>query len=121
MKKSFLLSFFLLLTLVAPVLAGPPKKVVYSTSRSTKFNWTWPFHPTEKFTAVQTKPYHYASRVAMVSQEDVSKYRFYYPEKTCHREWGYFFVPGTKLCPKHPVIVFGAPKAYVETITFNNK
>ncbi|HVZ79985.1 MAG TPA: hypothetical protein VHE12_04190 [bacterium] len=114
MKKALL--SILLVLVVAPLWAGPPMKVVYSTSRTAKFDWKWPYHPIERFSAVQTKPYHYASRVASMNLENVAKYRFYFPEKTCHREWGYFFTPGTKLCPKHPVIIFGAPKNYDETI-----
>lgn len=114
MKKA--LTLLLLSAIGAPLWAAPPMKVVYSTTRTAKFDWKWPYHPIERFDAVQTKPYHYAGRVAYLSQEDVSKYRFYFPEKTCHREWGYFFEPGTKLCPCHPVIIFGQPKAYTETI-----
>lgn len=111
-----ILSIFLVLMVAAPLWAERPKKVIYKTSRTAKFDWKWPYHPIERFNAVQTKPYYYAGRVVYLSQEDLAKFRHYFPEKTCHREWGYFFAPGTKLCPKHPTIIFGAPKSYTETI-----
>lgn len=100
----------------APVLANPPMKVVYSTSATTHFNWKWPYHPVEKYTAVQTKPYYYTGRILYLNQEDVSKYRFYFSQRTCRNEWGYFFPPGTKLCPRRPSIIFGDPPAYTEVI-----
>ena len=102
-----------------PLLADPPMKVVYSTSSSTHFNWNWPFHPVRVYDATQTKPYYYTGRVLyLLSEEDVSKYRFYYPERTCKNGWGYFFPPGTKLCPRRPYIIFEWPKAYKETIYY---
>lgn len=101
------------------VLADPPLKVVYSSGSTTHFNWTWPFRPVRTYYATQTKPYDYTARVLNI-QEDVSKYRFYHPERTCRNDWGYFFPPGTKLCPRHPAIIFGAPPAYAETIYFKN-
>jgi hypothetical protein len=110
------LFFTLSLAVGAPVLADPPMKVVYSTSATTHFNWKWPYHPVEKYTAVQTKPYYYTGQILNFSQEDVSKYRFYFRQRTCRNEWGYFFPPGTKLCSKRPPIVFGDPQAYREVI-----
>jgi hypothetical protein len=114
----WLAGFFFALTLIAgvPVLADPPMKVVYSTSSTTHFNWNWPYHPVETYTAVQTKPYYYAGRVFYLNPEDASKYRFYFSQRTCRNEWGYFFPPGTKLCSKRPAVVFGDPKAYTEVI-----
>ncbi len=108
--------FFALFVVGAPVFADPPLKVVYTTSATTHFNWKWPYHPVEKYTAVQTKPYYYTGRILYLSDEDVSKYRFYYSQRTCRNEWGYFFPRGTKLCPKRPAIIFDDPKAYTEVI-----
>lgn len=116
MKKSIGFFSILFFMAVVPLLADPPLKVIYSTSTTTHFNWTWPYHPVRVYTAVQTKPYYYTGRVLYLSHEDVSKYRFYYPERTCHNEWGYFFEPGTKLCPRRPAILFGNPYAWTEFI-----
>ena len=119
MKKIGAFLFFLLAAV--PVLADPPLHTVYSSGSTTHFYWTWPFHPVRTYHATQTKPYHYTGRVLALSQgEDASKYRFHYPERTCRNEWGYFFEPGTKLCSHRPIIVFGNPKAYTETIYFKN-
>jgi hypothetical protein len=113
----WLAGFFLSLTLIVgiPAQAKPPMKVIYSASKTTHFSWKWPYHPVEKYTAVQTKPY-YAGRVFYLSPEDVSKYRFYFAQRTCRNEWGYYFPPGTKLCPGRPAVIFGDPKAYTEVI-----
>ena len=116
MKRAVGLLLMLWALVSVPVMANPPMKVVYSSSSTTHFNWTWPYHPVRVYTAVQTKPYYYTGRLLYLSQEDVSKYRFYYPDRTCRNEWGYFFVPGTKLCPRHPIIIFGDPYAYTEFI-----
>jgi hypothetical protein len=116
MKRSWVLLLALFPFGATPALTAPPMKVVYSSGSTTRFDWKWPYHPVQKFTAVQTKPYYYTGRVLFISQEDVSKYRFHYPDRTCRNDWGYFFEPGTKLCPRHPAIIFGAPKAYSEVI-----
>ena len=108
---------FLLLFLAAvPVLADPPLKVVYRSGSTTTFKWTWPYHPVRVYSATQTKPYYATGRVLYLSGEDVSKYRFHYPDRTCRNDWGYFFPKGVKLCPRHPAITFGAPAAYTEVI-----
>ena len=108
--------FTLTMFIGIPVLADPPMKVIYSTSATTHFNWNWPYHPVEKYTAVQAKPYYYTGQLMNFTLEDVSKYRHYFPQRTCRNEWGYFFPPGTKLCPKRPAIIFGDPNAYTEVI-----
>ena len=107
--------FLLVFLATVPVLAGPPLKVVYSSSSTTTFKWTWPFHPVRVYTATQTKPYYYTGR-ALAIGVDASKYRFYYPERTCRNEWGYFFPKGVKLCPHRPAIIFAPPPAYSEII-----
>lgn len=108
--------FLLLLLVTVPVLADPPLKVVYSSSSTTTFKWTWPYHPVRVYNATQTKPYAYTGRAIALMGEDVSKYRFHYPERTCHNDWGYFFPKGVKLCPRRPAILFGPPAAYSEVI-----
>ncbi len=110
--------FFTLTMFVGiPVLADPPMKVIYSTSATTHFNWKWPYHPVEKYTAVQDQ--------ALLLHRSIHEF---YPwktflntattfrQRTCRNEWGYFFPPGTKLCPKRPAIIFGDPNAYTEVI-----
>lgn len=116
MKKSR--GLLLVLFLLAPtmLLAGPPLYVIGSTTSTTKFTWKWPYRPVQVYTAVQTKPYYYSGRVLLLSQEDVSKYRFYHPERTAKNDWGYFFQPGVKLTPRRPAIHFGSPTAYTEVI-----
>ncbi len=106
---------FLFLFLAVPVLADPPLQVVYSSGSTTTFKWTWPYHPVRVYTAVQTQPYSTTGR-ALALGVDASKYRFYYPERTCRNEWGYFFPKGVKLCPRRPAILFGPPAAYSEII-----
>jgi hypothetical protein len=115
MKKNGGLFLFLFL-LAVPVLAGPPLKVIYSEGSTTTFKWTWPYHPVRVYNATQTKPYFYTGRALALSLEDVSKYRFYYPERTCRNDWGYYFPKGVKLCPHRPAIIFGPPQAYTEII-----
>jgi hypothetical protein len=110
--------FLLFFLAAAPLLADPPMKVVYKSGYSTHFSWKWPFHPVQVFHSTQTKPYYYTGRVLYISQEDVSKYRHYFPERTCKNGWGYFFDPGTKLCPRRPYIIFESPKAYTEVIYY---
>lgn len=114
MKKTSGLLLLLFLAAV-PVLADPPLKVVYSSGSTTTFKWTWPYHPVRVYNATQTKPYYYTGRVLAIG-EDVSKYRFHYPERTCRNDWGYFFPKGVKLCPRRPAIIFGPPPAYSEII-----
>src|SRR5579883_2720230 len=104
MKKTSSL-ILLLLLVVVPVLADPPLKVVYSSSSTTTFKWTWPYHPVRVYNATQTKPYYYTGRV-LALEGDAAKYRFHFPDRTCRNEWGYFFAPGTKLCPRRPAILF---------------
>jgi hypothetical protein len=116
MKRLAGLFFAISLVIGVPVMAQPPMKVVYSTSTTTHFGWKWPYHPVETYNAVQTKPYYYTGRILYLSQEDVSKYRFHFPDRTCRNEWGYFFEPGTRLCPLHPAIIFGAPKIFTEVV-----
>ena len=108
--------FLLLFLTTAPLTANPPMKVVYSQGYTAHFNWDWPYHPIRVYHATQTKPYYYTGRVLYISQDNVAKYRFYFPEKTCRNDWGYFFAPGTKLCPRRPAIIFGWPKAFTEVI-----
>ncbi len=70
-------------------------KVISSTTTSTRFDMKWPYHTVTTYNATQTMPYHSTGRILyLVTHEDVSKYRFYYPQNTCRNEWGYFFPTG---------------------------
>jgi hypothetical protein len=116
MKKHGIYLFIGFLMAVVPVLADPPMKVVYSNTQTTHFKWTWPFQTLRTYTAVQTKPYYPTGRIIYMTQEDISKYRFYFPQRVCRNEWGYYFPPGTRLCSHMPAVIFGAPPFYIETI-----
>ena len=81
--------------------AGAPMKTLYSKSVSTNFKWHWPYQTVKISNYKQTKPYFYTGRcLNLVTNEDVSKYRYYYRQNICKNDWGYFFPKGTKLCPK---------------------
>ncbi len=97
----------------AIALADPPLKVISSTTTSTRFDMKWPYHTVTTYNATQTKPYYTTGRILyLVTHEDVSKYRYYYPQNTCHNEWGYFFPKGTILCSHRPARTFGPPDFY---------
>ncbi len=104
------LSFALTLTAGVPVLANPPMKVVYSASTTTHFNWTWPYHPVEKYTAVQTRPYYYAGRMLYLTPEDFSKYRFYFSQRTCRNEWAITSLREPSFVPSVPWLFSAIPK-----------
>jgi hypothetical protein len=92
-------------------------KVVSSTTTSTRFDMKWPFRTVTTYNASQTRPYYSTGRIVyLVTQQDVSKYRYHNPQNTCQNEWGYFFPKGTKLCNRRPVISFGPPDYYTVAI-----
>jgi hypothetical protein len=101
----------------AAALANPPMKVISSTSSTTRFDMKWPYHTVTTYNAAQTKPYYSTGRILyLVTHEDVSKYRHFYPQNTCWHEWGYFFPKGTILCSHRPARTFGPPDYYVVEI-----
>jgi hypothetical protein len=108
---------FALILLAAAPGRTAPMRVVYSSTKATHFSWKWPYHPVETYTAVQTKPYLYIGRILNLTHQDLSKYRFHYPNRTCCNDWGYFFPAGTKLCSKRPLVIFKAPNSYYEVIS----
>jgi hypothetical protein len=110
--------FFIVIAQAAQ--ADPPMKVIYSTTTTTHFNWNWPYHPVQKYTSVQIKPYRVVSpnKVSYATKEDVSQYRFHNRHLTYQNQWGYFFPEGTKPVKNgNSAVVFGAPKSYYETIS----
>ena len=113
-KKALALFLFLW---VSMAWANPPMKVISSVTTSTRFDMKWPYHTVTTYNANQTIPYHTTGRILyLVTHEDVSKYRYHYPQNTCRNEWGYFFPPGTKLCSRHPAVSFGPPDYYTVAI-----
>lgn len=95
--------------LAAGALQAKPLEVIYHDKVSTKFTWKWPYHSRQTKTYLQTKPYFYTGRLINVANENVSKYRFYYTQRTGMNEWGYFFKPGDKLASPH-VLSFAPPQ-----------
>jgi len=97
-----------------PVLAAPPLYVISSTTSKTHFDWKWPYHPISTWTAYQTKPYYYyTGRILYVDQNiDVTKFRFYHPQRAEKNQWGYYFAPGTYLRNQRPVPIFSPPSVY---------
>ena len=115
MKKLGVILFCFLVA--AAALADPPLKVISSTTSSTRFDMKWPYRTVTTYNATQTKPYYSTGRILyLVTHQDVSKYRFYYPQNTCWHEWGYFFPKGTVLCSHRPARTFGPPDGYVVEI-----
>ena len=102
--RVFTAAFFILL-LVATT-ASAERRTVYSKKVTTSFKWHWPLQTVRETQYVQKKDYYYMARLLDLSRENVSKYRFYYDQRTCKNEWGYYFRPGDKLCPKQ-IIQFG--------------
>src|SRR5260221_12730235 len=94
--KSISKVIFLFLILVS-VAQATPLEGIYKNQVTTKFKWHWPHQTRSTTNYLQTKPYHYAGRLINVTGENVSKYRFYYTQKTNKNGWGYFFHPDDKL------------------------
>ena|ERR1039458_7769409 len=86
-----------------------PLEVIYKDEHTTKFKWQWPQTTHRVTNYLQTKPYYYTGRLINVANENVSKYRFYYTQKTCKNDWGYFFPTGVKLCT-HEILHFPSPQ-----------
>ena len=95
--KSFVLFTFLAVCLLSPPAARAQNRVVYSESVTTTFKWQWPLQTVRSATYTQTKPYYSTRRMIYLTKENVSRYRFYYPQKASQNDWGYFFKPGDKL------------------------
>jgi hypothetical protein len=102
--KVFTAALFILCLMAST--ASAEKRVVYSKKVTTSFKWKWPLQTVRETQYVQKKDYYYMARLLDLSKEDVSKYRFYYNQKTAKNDWGYFFKSGDKLAPKQ-IIQFG--------------
>lgn len=109
MKTFFKITLGLLLLLSGRLAQAKPLEVIYKDVHSTKFTWHWPQTTHRVTNYLQTKPYYYTGRLINVANEDVSKYRFYYTQRTCLNPWGYFFHPGDKLCT-HQILHFPSPQ-----------
>ena len=105
LKTIFLFGFLLTVGSVQ----AKPLEVIYKDQATTKFKWHWPYQTRRTTNYLQTKPYFYTGRLINVANENVSKYRFYYTQKTCKNDWGYFFHPGDKLC-SHEILHFPSPQ-----------
>lgn len=114
MKTLFKSIFFTGLLAVVGAAQAKPLEVIYNDKVTTHFNWKWPYKTNQTKTYVQTKPYFYTGRLINVAHENVSKYRFYYTQRTCMNTWGYFFRPGDKLCS--PRILSFAPPQSVDEV-----
>lgn len=100
-----------------PSWADPPMKVIYSQTVSTDMTFHWPLQTVRTYNAVQTKPYYYTGRILYLDQnENISKYRFHYSHRVGKNEWGYFFVPGTKLSNSKPYPIFSSPRLYSQQL-----
>jgi len=108
--KSLVVFTFLAGCLLAPIATQAQNRVVYSESVTTTFKWHWPLQSVRSATYTQTKPYHSTSRMVYLSRENVSRYRFYYPQKASQNDWGYFFKSGDKLYSP-PALRFSRLKA----------
>jgi hypothetical protein len=108
MKNLFSTLFFLGLLTAAGAAQAKPLEVIYNDKVTTKFTWQWPYHTRQTKNYLQTKPYFYTGRLINVANENVSKYRFYYNQKVCKNDWGYFFHPGDKLCNRN-ILTFPQP------------
>ncbi len=112
--KAFIQSILILsLLFIVGAAQARPLEVIYNDKVTTKFNWKWPYQTRQTKTYVQTKPYFYTGRVINVANENVSKYRFYYTQRTCMNKWGYFFRPNDKLCSKQ-ALTFAPPQSINE-------
>ncbi len=101
MKTFFKPIFFFFLLLSVGLVQAKPLEVIYNDKVTTKFTWKWPYHTRQTKNYMQTKPYFYTGRLIDLTRENVSKYRFYYTQKVCKNDWGYYFHPGDKLCVKN--------------------
>src|SRR5437879_4562491 len=109
MKSIFQTIFFFLLLLIVGTAQAKPLEVIYKDQNTTRFKWHWPQTTHRTTNYLQAKPYFYTGRLINVANENVSKYRFYYTQKTCKNDWGYFFHPGDKLCT-HEILHFPSPQ-----------
>ena len=108
--KTLLKSFLLFSCFVsAAAIQAKPLEVVYQDGVKTVFKWHWPYQTKRTSLYLQQKPYFYTGRLINVANENVSKYRFYYTQKTCNNPWGYFFHPEDRLC-SHQVLHFPSPQ-----------
>ncbi|GEM_PF-1386647 len=108
MKIFFQYLIWLVLFTTVGAAQAKPLEVIYNDKVTTKFKWQWPYQTKQTKTYLQTKPYFYTGRLLNVTNENVSKYRFYYTQRTCMNPWGYFFDPKDRLCSKH-VLSFAPP------------
>jgi hypothetical protein len=86
-----------------------PLEVIYKDANTTKFKWHWPQTTHHTTNYLQSKPYFYTGRLINVANENVSKYRFYYTQRTGMNPWGYYFHPGDKLV-SHEILHFPSPQ-----------